>query len=135
MSSQIDRGVILQGLQEFVSRWHHKLTGQEAAALKTSEKRFAQTFWSDLLRQFGVIAERTDLFEREAQRATTGNRGYIDVFWSGVFIGEAKSVGKNLATAEQQALDYLAGGSCSGLRQESAPTTQTSLQRSCSRSA
>lgn len=44
-------------------------------------------------------------------RATTGRGGYIDVFQSGVFIGEAKSVGADLVKAHDQALDYLAGGS------------------------
>jgi len=63
------------------------------------------------LRCFGVIPERIRLFERDATRASTGNTGYIDLFWSGVAIGEAKSLGRDLDAAEQQALDYLAGGS------------------------
>lgn len=58
-----------------------------------------------------MIPERIDLFERDAARATTGNVGYIDLFWSGVVIGEAKSLGADLTAAHGQALDYLAGGS------------------------
>jgi hypothetical protein len=58
-----------------------------------------------------VIPERIRLFERDATRASTGNTGYIDLFWSGVVIGEAKSLGRDLDAAEQQAIDYLAGGS------------------------
>ena len=110
-SALLDRGQIRHNLDEFVSRWRGKLDSWDAVERGHSERSHAQTLWSDLLRQFGVIPERISLFEHEADRATTGNRGYIDVFWSNVFIGEAKSVGKDLAVAEKQALDYLAGGS------------------------
>lgn len=107
----MDRGVVRRQLDSFTSRWIEKIGAWDGRERGHSEKRHAQTFWSDLLRQFGVIPERISLFEYEADRATTGNRGWIDVFWSGVFIGEAKSVGKDLETAEKQAFDYLAGGS------------------------
>lgn len=60
---------------------------------------------------FGIIPERIDLFERDAARASTGGGGYIDLFWSGVVLGEAKSLGADLTKAFDQALDYLAGGS------------------------
>lgn len=107
----LDRGSIRHGLDGFVARWLQRIEGWSPADRNKAEKSHAQTFWSDLLAQFGIIAARVDLFEREAVRATTGNRGYVDVFWSGMFIGEAKSPGKDLAEAERQALDYLAGGS------------------------
>lgn len=109
-AAHMDRGVIRRQLDSFTARWVEKLDAWDVKERGQSEKRHAQTFWSDLLRQFGVIPERISLFEYEADRATTGNRGWIDVFWSGVFIGEAKSVGKDLLVAEQQARDYLAGG-------------------------
>ena len=109
--SHVDRGVVHRQLDGFTSRWIEKIGEWDDKERGHSEKRHAQTFWSDLLRQFGVIPERISLFEYEADRATTGNRGWIDVFWSGVFIGEAKSVGKDLEVAEKQAFDYLAGGS------------------------
>jgi len=109
--AHMDRGVVRRQLDSFTSRWIEKIGAWDGRERGHSEKRHAQTFWSDLLRQFGVIPERISLFEYEADRATTGNRGWIDVFWSGVFIGEAKSVGKDLETAEKQAFDYLAGGS------------------------
>ena len=109
-AAHVDRGVIRRQLDSFTARWLEKLDSWDSKERGHSEKRHAQTFWSDLLRQFGVIPERISLFEYEADRATTGSRGWIDVFWSGVFIGEAKSVGKDLLLAEQQARDYLAGG-------------------------
>lgn len=109
--AHVDRGVVRRQLDSFTARWIEKIDAWDARERGHSEKRHAQTFWSDLLRQFGVIPERISLFEYEADRATTGNHGWIDVFWSGVFIGEAKSVGKDLQLAEQQAFDYLAGGS------------------------
>lgn len=108
--AHVDRGVIRRQLDGFTARWIEKIGSWDERERGHSEKRHAQTFWSDLLRQFGVISERISLFEYEADRATTGNRGWIDVFWSGMFIGEAKSVGKDLELAEKQAFDYLAGG-------------------------
>lgn len=114
----LDRGTIRHGLDGFVARWLERIEGWTPADRSKAEKSYAQSFWSDLLDQFGVIAARVDLFEREAMRATTGNRGYVDVFWSGVFIGEAKSPGKDLDLAQNQALDYLAGGS---IRQHEMP--------------
>lgn len=110
-SVQMDRGLVRRQLDDFTARWIEKIAAWDKRERGHSEKRHAQTFWSDLLRQFGVIPERVSLFEHEADRATTGNQGWIDVFWSGVFIGEAKSVGKDLLVAEEQARDYLAGGS------------------------
>src|SRR5690625_4406123 len=107
----LDRSTIRAGLDSFSARWRAKLDGLSPAELGRTETAHAQTFWSDLLRQFGVIPEQFSLFEHEAVRATTGNLGYVDVFRSNLFIGEAKSVGKDLAAAERQALDYLAGGS------------------------
>lgn len=111
---QLDRGTIRHRLDDFTARWLEKITSWSDRERGHSESSHAQTFWSDLLRQFGVIPERISLFEVEATRATTGGNGSIDVFWSNVFIGEAKSIGKDLAAAERQALDYLAGGSIGG---------------------
>ena len=111
--SQLDRGNIRHNLDGFAGRWRRKIDSWEGAERSHSEKSHAQTFWSDLLRQFGVIPERISLFEHDAKRASTGNTGYIDVFWSSVFLGEAKSIGRDLDAADHQALDYLAGGSIS----------------------
>jgi len=107
----LGRGTIIANLDIFASRWRSIIDSWDERQRGRSETSHAQLFWSDLLRCFGVIPERISLFEVEADRATTGSWGSIDVFWSGVFLGEAKSVGKNLDFAYRQALDYLAGGS------------------------
>lgn len=109
--NQLDRGTIRRRLDSFATDWRSIINDWRATGAKHTEKSHAQQFWSDLLRCFGVIPERIRLFERDATRASTGNTGYIDLFWSGVVIGEAKSLGRDLDAAEQQALDYLAGGS------------------------
>ncbi|WP_411731504.1 type IIL restriction-modification enzyme MmeI [Paeniglutamicibacter sp.] len=91
--------------------WRTRIDGWRETGQTHTEKSFAQQFWSDLLRSFEIIPERIDLFERDATRASTGGNGYIDFFWSGVALGEAKSLGRNLDAAFEQALDYLRGGS------------------------
>src|SRR5690625_5600965 len=59
------------------------VTGVQTCALPISEKRHAQQLWSDLMGCFDIASERIDVFERNADRASTGGRGYIDFFWSG----------------------------------------------------
>lgn len=107
----LDRGDIRKNLNAMVSHWRPRIDEWKSTDKRHTEKSHAQQFWSDLLRSFGVIPERIDLFERDAARASTGNTGYIDLFWSGVVLGEAKSLGRDLDAAFSQALDYLAGGS------------------------
>lgn len=102
---------VTTALRDFAHFWGERVAQWRTEDTRHTEKSYAQQFWSDLLKCFGVIPERIDLFERDAQRATTGRGGYIDLFWTGVVIGEAKSLGKDLDAAEQQALDYLSGGS------------------------
>jgi len=109
--SQLDRGTIRRNLDSFASDWRAIIDDWRASGAKHTEKSHAQQFWSDLLRCFGVIPERIKLFERDATRASSGRTGYIDLFWSGVVIGEAKSLGRDLDAAAAQARDYLAGGS------------------------
>ena len=79
-----DRGDIRKNLTTMVSHWRPRIDEWKATDKRHTEKSHAQQFWSDLLRCFGVIPERIDLFERDAARASTGNTGYIDLFWSGV---------------------------------------------------
>ncbi|HAF72089.1 MAG TPA: GcrY protein, partial [Corynebacterium variabile] len=110
-ATQLDRGTIRRHLDSFAADWRAIIDDWRATGAKHTEKSHAQPFWSDLLRCFGVIPERIRLFERDATRASSGRTGFIDLFWSGVVIGEAKSLGKDLDAAEQQAIDYLAGGS------------------------
>ncbi|WP_348542246.1 DNA methyltransferase [Dietzia kunjamensis] len=110
-ATTLDRGQILQQLRIFSTHWSERIDGWRTDKVTGTESSFAQSFWSDLLACFGINAARIDLFEREAIRASTGNKGSIDVFQSGVFIGEAKSLGVDLDKANSQAQDYLAGGS------------------------
>lgn len=110
-ATTLDRGQIRQQLQIFSTHWSERIAQWRSDKVTGTESSFAQSFWSDLLACFGINAARIDLFEREAIRASTGNKGSIDVFQSGVFIGEAKSLGVDLDKAQAQAQDYLAGGS------------------------
>ncbi|WP_075723894.1 DNA methyltransferase [Corynebacterium stationis] len=109
--AQISRGDVVRELHSFIDVWSSRIETWKDNNQGHTESTAAQQFWGHLLRCFGVIPERIDLFERDAIRATTGNTGYIDLFWSSVVLGEAKSLGKDLVKAESQALDYLAGGS------------------------
>ncbi|WP_342669913.1 type IIL restriction-modification enzyme MmeI [Corynebacterium crudilactis] len=111
MQTPLDRADIKRYLDDFSYAWRTRINGWRESGQKHTEKSFAQQYWSDLLKCFGVIPERIDLFERDADRASTGNTGYMDLFWSGVVLGEAKSLGADLKKAHDQALDYLSGGS------------------------
>lgn len=110
-SVAIDRAKIRKSLDSMSLAWRQRIDTWRETGQTHTEKSFAQQFWSDLLRSFDIIPERIDLFERDAVRASTGNTGYIDFFWSNVAIGEAKSLGRDLNAAFEQALDYLRGGS------------------------
>lgn len=81
----------------FAARW----------ADETDENAGAQGFWTEFLAIFGVDRKRVAVFEKRAERTSTGGRGRIDMFWPGVLVVEHKSAGKDLAQAEEQALDYL----------------------------
>lgn len=114
MHEVIDRAAIQRRLTSFTAFWRERIDSWRVdGSASGTEKRHAQQFWSDLMRCFDITPERIDVFERNADRGTTGRAGYIDFFWSGVVIGEAKSLGKDLDGAYNQALDYLNGGSVS----------------------
>lgn len=82
----------------FVAQW------QEAEGYERGE---AQSFVRDLLRVFGITKTTAAVYEKRAQRASTGNRGYIDALISGTALIEMKSAGEDLEQAEAQALDYM----------------------------
>ena len=71
------------------------------------ERGEAQSFVRDLLRVFGITRSTAAVYEKRAQRASTGQRGYIDALISGTALIEMKSAGADLAKAEAQALDYI----------------------------
>ena len=112
MGEVVDRETIRRKLVEMAAFWRQRIDSwREDRVESGTEKRHAQQFWSDLMKCFDISAERLDIFERNAVRASTSNRGYIDFFWSGVVIGEAKSLNSPLGEAYDQVLDYLNGGS------------------------
>ena len=73
----------------------------------TEENAEAQTFWNEFLAIFNIDRKRVATFEARATRTSTGGRGRIDLLWPGTLAAEHKSAGKDLAAAEEQALDYL----------------------------
>lgn len=75
----------------------------------TQENANTQLFWAEFFQIFGVDSKRVVLFERHAERLSTGQGGRIDVFWPGELLVEQKSFGKNLTKAADQAFDYLDG--------------------------
>ncbi|WP_423817553.1 DNA methyltransferase [Rothia nasimurium] len=113
MATLFDRNFTQNELSKFSRVWSEKLREIEESGGGATEKQYTQQFWIGLLKCFGISDERTLLFEREAKRASTQNRGWIDVFWPGMFLVEQKSVNKPLEAAALQADDYLSGGSIS----------------------
>lgn len=107
---RLDRTTMRRNLDRFNRRWRDRLDGWDSADQGALERKYAQSFWSELFECFGVTASRMDLFEQDARRASTGKAGYIDLFWPGVVIGEAKKPGVSLQVAIDQARDYLLGG-------------------------
>lgn len=106
-----DRATTTTKLGEFAHFWTtQRIQVWRDTGERATEKKYAQSFWSDLLRCFGIIPERINLFERDAQRASTGSHGWIDFFMTGVAIGEAKSLDVDLDDAVEQINDYLRGG-------------------------
>lgn len=71
------------------------------------ERQDAQSFVRDLLAVYGVLGSKAALYEKRAQRTSTGRQGYIDALVPGLLVVEMKSAGKDLTVAESQALDYL----------------------------
>lgn len=82
----------------FVAQW------REAEGYERGE---AQSFVRDLLRVFGITRSTAAVYEKRAQRASTGGQGYIDALISGTALIEMKSAGADLVKAEAQALDYI----------------------------
>ena len=112
-SDYLDRQTSLQRLRAFGHRWTTTITDWRESGETATEKKYAQSFWADLLDCFGIIAARQRLFEREASRASTGKHGWIDFFMPGAAIGEAKSLDVDLTAAAGQIDDYLGGGTIS----------------------
>ena len=91
--------------------WNEIRTSAAAFAARwsdeTDENAGAQSFWNEFLSIFGIDRKRVAVFEKRAERTSTGGRGRIDLYWPGVLVAEHKSAGRDLEAAENQALDYL----------------------------
>jgi hypothetical protein len=72
----------------------------------SSERADAQTFWTEFFAVFGIHRRSVASFE-EKVRSLKGSFDRIDVFYSGVMIGEHKSRGEDLSKAASQAFDYV----------------------------
>jgi len=69
----------------FAARWKDE----------SSEKSESQTFWTEFLDIYGVDRKRVAAFEQLAKRTSTGNYGFIDLYWPGVLIAEQKTTQAN----------------------------------------
>lgn len=116
-AQRLDRAEVRHNLDAFKLHWRQRLDSWTDSQQGAIEKKYAQSFWADFLACFGISAARMDLFEQDARRGSTGNTGYIDLFWPSVIIGEAKKPGVDLQIAVDQARDYLQGGSVSDTEQ------------------
>lgn len=72
----------------------------------SSERAEAQTFWNELFAVFGLKRRLVATFEEKVKNL---KKAYsrIDVFYSGVMLGEHKSRGEDLSAAKSQAFDYV----------------------------
>lgn len=98
MSKPLSLNELRSRCSEFVVEW------RDAAG---DERQEAQSFVRDLLACFGITETRAALYEKRAQRTSTGGQGYIDALVPGQLLIEMKSAGKQLGLAEIQALDYM----------------------------
>ncbi len=70
-----------------------------------SERGDAQSFWTDLFEVYGLKRKQVATFEEKVKNLS-GAYDRIDVFYSGVMIGEHKSKGEDLSKAASQAFSY-----------------------------
>ena len=71
-----------------------------------NEKSQSIPFWLDFFDIFGIPNKRVAIFEHNVQKLS-GAKGYVDLFWPGKLLVEQKSLGKSLADAHDQAMDYM----------------------------
>ncbi len=73
------------------------------------EKGEAQSFYNAFFQCFGVDRRKVATFEARVTMLAKQRRGFIDLFWPGTLIIEAKSAGGDLDLGQAQALDYFDG--------------------------
>ncbi len=71
-----------------------------------SERADAQSFWTELFAVYGIHRRSVASFEEKVKNLD-GAYNRIDVFYSGVMLGEHKSRGQDLTKAQSQAFDYI----------------------------
>jgi hypothetical protein len=98
MDKNISLNEIRSRCAQFVLDWKDSSGG---------ERQDDQSFVRDLLMAYGITATKAALYQKKVQRASTGNDGYVDALVPGLLLIEMKSVGRPLALAEAQALDYI----------------------------
>ncbi|MGO0605274.1 DNA methyltransferase [Brevibacterium linens] len=98
MAKALSLAEIRKRAGNFVSEWRNE---------PGEERQQAQSFIRDLLSVFGITKTKAGLYEKRAQRSSTGRQGFIDALIPGLCLIEMKSSGKNLEQAELQALDYV----------------------------
>lgn len=83
---------------QFVADW----------AGESRERAEKDTFWNAFFGVFGIDRRRVGgVFEYVAQRHSTGNHGFMDLFWPGHIAVEHKSANRDLDAAMDQLADYL----------------------------
>ena len=73
-----------------------------------NEKSQSIPFWIDFFDIFGIPNKRVASFEHNIKKLN-GATGFVDLFWPGKLLVEQKSLGKDMAKAHDQAMDYLQG--------------------------
>ena len=67
-----DAATMRANLTRFKHKWWRRLDAWGETNEGAIEKKYAQSFWSELLTAFGITATRFDLFEQDARRASSG---------------------------------------------------------------
>jgi hypothetical protein len=73
-----------------------------------SEDADAKPFWDAFFEVFGVSRRKVASFEKRVHKLGTA-QGKIDLLWKGTLLIEHKSLGRDLAKAYKQAIDYFPG--------------------------
>jgi type I restriction-modification system DNA methylase subunit len=93
-------GLSRHSASEFVKKW----------AGTTDEQQYSQMFWTEFFQEILNIQDLKAAgveFEKKVISSTKGTTTRIDVFWKDMFLVEQKSAGKDLDSAEAQALQYV----------------------------
>ncbi|MEX2323484.1 MAG: DNA methyltransferase [Acidimicrobiia bacterium] len=97
VTADIAKHTVRERATSFASRW-------QDAVQESAEK---QTFWNEFFAIFGIDRRLVGKFELLAERASTGNVGWIDLLYPGHMAVEHKSAGQSLDQAMDQVIDYL----------------------------